>query len=51
MHKVLVMDLLGPSLESLFQDCGRRFSLPTVAMLALQMVRLLLLLWLVLGPC
>ncbi|CAK7262950.1 hypothetical protein SEPCBS57363_000319 [Sporothrix epigloea] len=38
LHKVLVMDLLGPSLESLFQDCGRRFSLTTVAMLALQMI-------------
>ncbi|CAK7230961.1 hypothetical protein SBRCBS47491_007768 [Sporothrix bragantina] len=37
-HKVLVMDLLGPSLESLFQDCSRRFSLKTVAMLALQMI-------------
>ncbi|CAK7272335.1 hypothetical protein SEPCBS119000_005069 [Sporothrix epigloea] len=38
MHKVLVMDLLGPSLETFFQDCGRRFSLATVAMLALQMI-------------
>ncbi|CAK7217302.1 hypothetical protein SCUCBS95973_003101 [Sporothrix curviconia] len=37
-HKVLVMDLLGPSLESLFQDCNRRFSIKTTAMLALQMI-------------
>ena len=38
-HKVLVMDLLGPSLESYFQDCGRHFSIKTVCMLAIQMVR------------
>ena len=38
-HKVLVMDLLGPSLETLFQSCGRCFSIKTVAMLAQQMVR------------
>ncbi|KAL1899533.1 hypothetical protein Sste5346_002934 [Sporothrix stenoceras] len=37
-HKVLVMDLLGPSLENLFQDSGRRFSIKTTAMLAKQMI-------------
>ncbi|EPE10596.1 casein kinase i [Ophiostoma piceae UAMH 11346] len=37
-HKVLVMDLLGPSLESYFQDCGRHFSVKTVCMLAIQMI-------------
>ncbi|KAG6820935.1 hypothetical protein H0H93_009171 [Arthromyces matolae] len=40
LHNVLVIDLLGPNLEDLFDMCGRKFSIKTVCMAAKQMVGL-----------
>lgn len=38
-HNILVIDLLGPSLEDLFDWCGRKFSTKTVVQVAKQMIQ------------
>ncbi|KAG7820923.1 hypothetical protein KL942_000211 [Ogataea angusta] len=38
-YNILIIQLLGPSLEDLFEWCGRRFSVKTVAQVAKQMIQ------------
>ena len=38
MYHVMVMDLLGKSLEDLFQECRRKFDVKTCLHIAMQMV-------------
>ena len=43
MYHVMVMDLLGKSLEDLFQECRRKFDLKTVLHISSQMVSAIIL--------
>ena len=38
LHNILCIDLLGPSLEDMFELCQRKFSIKSVCMAAKQMV-------------
>lgn len=40
-YNIMVMQLLGPNLEELLNNAGRKFNLPTVFMLAKQLITLL----------
>lgn len=37
-YNIMVMDLLGPSIEDLFQRCNRKFDLKTVVLVGKQII-------------
>jgi len=37
-YNVMIMDLLGPSLEKLYTSCSRRFDIKTVCMIGIQLI-------------
>ena len=40
-YTIIILELLGPSLEELLSICGQKFSLPTTLAIGEQMVQLL----------
>jgi serine/threonine protein kinase len=38
-YNIMIMDLLGPSLEDLFQKCNKKFTIKTTVMLGLQIFK------------
>jgi serine/threonine protein kinase len=37
-YNIMVIDILGPSLDNLFNNCGKKFSIKTTLLIAEQMI-------------